>query len=414
MTANEQTHAGSGVVILGAGQAGGETALALRDLGYEGKITLIGDEPWLPYRRPPLSKAFLSGAVDLDALLLASNEDYAQLDIEVRTGLRAEGINPAAHVVRLNDGSTIGYEKLVLALGGRSRQLALPGAKLGNVFCLRTADDAIELRAALQSSRKMVLIGAGYVGLEVAAVAIRTGLFVTVLEAADRVLARSASLEMSRFYQDMHADEGVCIKLGQAPVAITGKNGVATGVQLAGGEIIAADIVVVGVGLVPNIEIAEAAGIDCDNGITIDENGQTSDPDILACGDCANQFFPELGRFCRLESVPAATGQAQAVAGTIAGAPEPYRELPWFWSDQFEIKLQMAGLSQGYVETVVRGAPESRAFCVFYLDAESRVLAADAVNQPREHAQSKRLLGKSIGDRRRDLADPAVALADFL
>jgi len=414
MTSNEQTSAGSGVVILGAGQAGGETALALRDLGYEGQITLIGDEPWLPYRRPPLSKAFLSGVVDLDALLLASDDDYAQLDVEVRTGVGAEAVDRAAHVVRLNDGSTIGYDKLVLALGGRPRELALPGAELGNVFSLRTADDAIALRAALQPGRKMVLIGAGYVGLEVAAVAIRTGLSVTVLEAADRVLARSASMEMSRFYQDMHASEGVTIRVGQAPVAIIGKDGVAAAVELAGGEAIATDFVVVGVGLVPNVELAQAAGLDCDNGITIDENGQTNDPDILACGDCANQFFPELDRFCRLESVPAATGQAQAVAGTIVGAPEPYRELPWFWSDQFEVKLQMAGLSHGYVETVVRGTPESRAFCVFYLDADSRVLAADAVNQPREHAQSKRLLGKVIGDRRRDLADSAVALADFL
>jgi len=414
MAANEQTRTGSGVVILGAGQAGGETALALRDLGYQGKITLVGDEPWPPYRRPPLSKAFLSGVVDLDALLLASDENYAQLDIEVRTGLRAEAIDRAAHAVRLNDGSAINYEKLVIALGGRPRQLALPGAELGNVFCLRTAHDAIALRAALQPNRRMVLIGAGYVGLEVAAVAIRTGLSVTVLEAADRVLARSASPEMSRFYQQMHADEGVTIRLGQAPVAIIGNDGVATGVELAGGETIAADVVVVGVGLVPNVELAKAAGLDCDNGIAIDENGQTSDPDILACGDCANQFFPDLGRSCRLESVPAATGQAQAVAGTIVGAPEPYRERPWFWSDQFEVKLQMAGLSQGYVETVVRGAPESRAFCVFYLDEESRVLAADAVNQPREHAKSRRLLGKCIGDRRRELADPAVELASFL
>jgi 3-phenylpropionate/trans-cinnamate dioxygenase ferredoxin reductase subunit len=412
MATNEQT--GAGVVILGAGQAGGETALALRDLGYEGKITLVGDEPWLPYRRPPLSKAFLSGVIDIDSLLLASGEEYEQRGVEVRTGVRAEAIDRAAHVVRLNDGSELAYEKLVLALGGRPRRLPLPGAELGNVVCLRTADDATALRAALQPSRKMVLIGAGYVGLEVAAVAIRAGLSVTVLEAADRILARSASPEMSRFYHDIHAGEGVSIQVGQAPVAITGKDGVATGVELASGETIAADIVVVGVGLVPNVEIAEAAGVECENGIKIDENGQTSDPDILACGDCANQFFPELGRSYRLESVPAASGQAQAVAGTIVGEPEPYRDLPWFWSDQFDLKLQMAGLSQGYVRTVVRGNPESRAFCVFYLDDQSRVLAADAVNQPREHAQSKRLLGKSIGDRHGELADPTVALADFL
>jgi len=404
------------MVIIGAGQAGGETAAILRQFGFAGSITVIGEEPYLPYQRPPLSKAFLSGESTVESLVVRSGAAYEKADIAVRINTRAEKIDRHNRKVELAGGEALPYDYLVLATGGRPRMMRVPGAELENIFYLRTIADVDALRAAFIPGRHVTIVGGGYVGLEVAAVAIKAGLKVTVLEGASRVLARVTAPVMSAFYERVHREAGVDIRTG---VVVSGFVPAADGKSVGGvecgeGEPIACDLVIIGIGLIPNTEIAEEAGLVVDNGIVVDRDGRTTDPHIFAVGDCAvHASHGFLDRKLRLESVPNGLEQARIVASIIMGKPVPAATAPWFWSDQYKLKLQMVGISDGYDEIVLRGDPEASSFIAFYLK-EGRVISADAVNRLGEFMIAKRL----VGDRREisasDLADESKTLKSLV
>ena len=403
--------ADSTVVIVGAGQAGSEFAAELRTLGYEGRLVMIGDEPVLPYKRPPLSKGYLTGSVTGEQLPIRPAAVHEKNRIEFLGGTTVTAIDRAARTVRLSTGETLAYSRLALTTGGRARPLPLPGADLGNVLSLRSVADADAIRAQLVAGRRLVIIGGGYIGLEIAAVAIKAGLVVTVLESAPRVLARVTAPEMSAFYTRVHREEGVDVKVGVQIAALVGE-GTVSGVQLADGSVIAADAVIVGIGLIANTELASAAGLAVDNGIVVDEYGYTSDPHIVAAGDCANRPSAMLGGRVRLESVPNAMEQARHAARALMGQPKAYDELPWFWSDQYELKLQMCGLSAGYDQLVVRGSTANRTFSAFYL-RQGRVIAGDAVSQLRDFGFIKKLVAARAEIAPERLADESVPLKDL-
>jgi 3-phenylpropionate/trans-cinnamate dioxygenase ferredoxin reductase subunit len=407
---------GPGVVIVGAGFAAGECAIRLRQSGYDGAITMVGAERHLPYHRPPLSKAYLSGAVTEDALLLRPDTAYATAGIVFLGGTSVDGIDRAASTVRLGSGATMPYDRLVLATGGHARRLTCPGADLDGVHYLRTLDDVLAIRRRLTQGASVVIIGGGYIGLEVAAVAIKLGLAVTVVEAAPRVLARVAGAEISAFYQQAHRDAGVTILTGQGVDSLlpsSGAPGHVDGVMLADGRVLPADFVIAGVGLVPNDTLARDAGLHADNGIWVDEFCRTEDPAILAIGDCSNHPSAFLGRRVRLESVPNAIEQARVAAATIAGVPSAYAAIPWFWSDQYDLKLQAVGLSDGHDQVVLRGSMQAKSFLVFYL-RRGVLISADAVNKPGEFLVAKRLVQAQAVPDIAILADSGRALKDAL
>lgn len=404
-------NADSTVVVVGAGQAGSEFAAELRALGFEGRIVMVGDEAELPYKRPPLSKGFLTGAVSADQLPIRSAAVHEKNRIEFIGGVSVTAIDRARKAVSLSDGRSIPYSRVALTTGGRARPLALPGAGLANVLSLRSMADAVAIREQLVEGRRLVIIGGGYIGLEIAAVAVKKGLTVTVLESAPRVLARVTAPEISEFYTRVHREEGVDIRVGVQIAALVGDTAV-TGVQLLDGSLVEADAVVVGIGLIPNCELASAAGLPVDNGIVVDACGQTSDPDIFAAGDCANRPSAALGGRVRLESVPNAMEQARHAARALMGQPKPYDELPWFWSDQYELKLQMCGLSNGYDQLVIRGSTASRSFSAFYL-RQGRVIAADAVSQLRDFGFMKKLVAARAAIAPERLADEALPLKEL-
>ncbi|MEJ0048307.1 MAG: FAD-dependent oxidoreductase [Rhodospirillales bacterium] len=404
------------VVIAGAGYAAGEFAVRLRQGGYAGAVTMIGAEPHLPYHRPPLSKTFLAGEAARDTLILRPEAAYEKLDIGVISGTTVTRIDRAAHQVQLSDLRAVSYEKLVLATGGRARPLACPGNDLAGLYTLRTIGDVDAIRAHFAHAKHLVIIGGGYIGLEVAAVAVKHGLVVTVVEAAPRVLARVAGMEISAFYEKVHRDAGVRILTDQTVQALTASAddpGRLAGVVLSNATTIAADFAIAGVGLIPNTELAEAAGLKADNGIWVDEYCRTEDPDVLAIGDCSNHPSAFLGRRVRLESVPNALEQARVAADTINGKMLPYAAVPWFWSDQYDLKLQAVGLSDGHDQVVLRGSMEARSFLVFYLRA-GVLIAADAVNKPGEFMVAKRLVAAQARADVGVLADPAAPLKGLL
>ena len=406
----------NGVLIVGAGYAAGELAIRLRQGGYEAPITMIGAEPHLPYHRPPLSKSFLSGELPQDELLLRPEATYTKFGITFMGSTKVAGIDRAAHTVRLGDGRTLNYTKLILATGGHARRLACPGADLDGVLTLRTLDDVTAIRARLSPGRRLVIIGGGYIGLEVAAVAIKQGATVTVVEAAPRVLARVAGAEISAFYEKVHRDAGVTVLTGQMVEALVGlpeDPAHVGGVVLGSGQTLAADFVLAGVGLVPHTELAEAAGLQVQNGIWVDEYCRTADPDVLSIGDCSNHPCPFLGRRVRLESVPNALVQARVAADTICGRLVPYNAVPWFWSDQYDLKLQAVGLADGHDQVVLRGSMEARSFVVFYL-RQGVVIAADAVNKGGEFLMAKRLVGAAVRPDIGILADTNAPLKSLL
>ena len=402
----------AGVVIVGAGYAAGELAIRLRQGGYEAPVTLVGAETHLPYHRPPLSKNFLSGETPHEELLLRPEATYTKAGIAFVGGTKITAIDRAAHSVALSDGRILPYEKLVLATGGRARKLPCPGADLAGVHTLRTLDDVNAIRAYLQPGRRLVIIGGGYIGLEVAAVAVKQAVVVTVIEAAPRVLARVAGMEISAFYEKAHRDAGVTVLTNQSVAALTAMPEDPShvgAVVLASGQTLQADFVIAGVGLVANTELAEHAGLKVDNGIWVDEYCRTEDPDVLAIGDCSNHPSAFLGRRVRLESVPNALEQARVAADTICGKMVPYGAVPWFWSDQYDLKLQAVGLADGHDQVVLRGAMDARSFVVFYLRA-GVVIAADAVNKPGEFMMARRLVGGAIRPDIGHLADIIVQL----
>ena len=395
-------------VIVGGGHAGGQAAASLRQEGYQGPVVLLAEEPHAPYQRPPLSKQYLAGAWGLERVCLRPAAFYQSRDIDVRPGAKVAGIDAAARTVLCEDGSAVRYERLLLATGARARQLEVPGVALPGVHRLRTIADAEAIKAELRPGARLAVVGGGYIGLEAAAVAVAMGLSVTVLEMEARLLKRVATPAMSAFYEQLHRERGVAIRIGAKVVAFAGAGAgeeALGAVVCADGERVAADVAVVGVGVAPNVELAAAAGLACDDGIVVDEHARTSDPNIYAAGDCTNHPNPLLGRRLRLESVPNAMEQSRVAAANMAGASKTYAAMPWFWSDQYDLKLQMAGFPEAQDEAVVRGDPAERSFATFYL-RRGRLAAAEAVNCPREFMAARQLLGRRVDGH--GLADPAT------
>ncbi len=379
------------VIIIGAGQAGGETAQRLRQAGFDGDITLIGEEPVAPYQRPPLSKAYLKGELDMDRLLLRPASVYAEENITLLTSLRAVWIDRANKKVRVEGGRELPYDVLVLATGAKPRKLPLVGADLDGVHLFRTAADADALRPRMVSGAKLVVVGAGYIGLEAAAVARQLGLDVTVIETAVRPLARVTSPEVAGFFLDEHTRQGVRFVLGGQPALIKGRERV-TGVALSDGADVPADIVIAGIGVTPEVALAQQCGLAVENGIVTDRQCLTSDPAIYAIGDCASRPMAHFEqRIARLESVHNAVEGAKIVAAAITGGKPHIEEAPWFWSDQYDLKLQIAGLFQGYGHIVLRGVMADRAFAAFYYKGP-KLIAVDAVNRPAEYLGAKMLI----------------------
>ena len=391
MTLSDPQH----VVILGAGHAGGAAAATLRQLGHGGAITLIGEETTPPYQRPPLSKTYLKGEIDLERLLLKPTSFYSSRHIELKLGTAATGIDCAERQVRLADGTLLDYDRLIIATGATPRRLTVPGADLDGVQVLRTLADGEALKPRFRPDARLVVIGAGYIGLEASAVARQMGLQVSIMEAAPRVLARVAGEPLSTLYTQEHRAQGVRIHLDAQVVRLHGEAGRVTGVELAGGEIVAADIVLVGIGVTPNSQLAETAGIQCNNGILVDEDARTSDPAVFAIGDCSLRPLAQYARKGRLESVHNALEQARLAASAILGRPRPPLELPWFWSDQYALKLQTAGLLEGHDKCVLRGDPASRNFACYYL-RNGQLLAVDAVNSPADFIFGRKIAGRGL------------------
>jgi 3-phenylpropionate/trans-cinnamate dioxygenase ferredoxin reductase subunit len=399
------------VVIVGAGQAGCQAAASLRQLGYEGALTLVGDEPAPPYQRPPLSKAYLKGELEADRLWLRPIEFYAEQNIELLTGVGAKSIDLAAMKVELGSGARLPFDALVIATGARPRKLQLPGAQLDGVMDLRTLADVDKLKSRVVPGARMVVVGAGYIGLEAAAVAVKLGAQVTVLEAAPRVLGRVAGPEISRFYEQAHREAGVDLRTGVSIQGFEGTDRV-RGVRLAGGVVVPCDLVLAGIGVHPNVEIAHAAGLLVGDGIHTDGQARTAHPDVYAIGDVARRPLVHYHRDGRLESVHNAIEGGKIAAAAILGQPAPVLETPWFWSDQYELKLQTAGLWTGADEMVVRGDPATRAFAVFYLK-EGRILAVDAVNSGPEFIVGKKLAASASRVAPAVLADKSISMKDI-
>lgn len=399
------------VVIIGAGQAGVQVALSLRQKGHEGAITLIGDEAHLPYQRPPLSKAYLKGEMGRDSLTLRPADTLAGQGIALRLGTKAIGIDRAGHLV-MTDGEPVPYDRLVLATGTRPRALTLPGADLPGLCSLRGIEDADALGAALQTARNLVIIGGGFIGLEVAATARAKGLTVTVVEAAVRVMARAVAPVVSTWFEAMHRTMGTTVLTSTGVAAIEGTARVEA-VILSDGTRLPADLVLVGIGAVPNAQLALAAGLPCPNGIEVDAQGRTADPDIFAVGDCSLHPNPYAGGPFRLESVQNAIDQAKAVAGALLGGAAPYDAVPWFWSDQGSAKLQTTGLPISPEAHVLRGDPDQGRFTVFHLKG-GRIIAADSVNMPADHMAARRLVAARAAVASETLADPAIPLKSLI
>jgi 3-phenylpropionate/trans-cinnamate dioxygenase ferredoxin reductase subunit len=392
------------VLIIGAGHAGGTAAALLRQYGFEGEVVLAGEEPAAPYQRPPLSKAWLKGEAELEDLLLRPESFYAEHDIALRLGVTATAVDAARKVVRFGDGAEEAYDTLILATGSTARKLPAPGGEGPDILELRTLADAERLKARLGPGRRLAIVGGGYVGLEAAASARALGADAVVIERMERVLARVASETLSAFFTDYHRARGVEVITGTEVAAIED-----AGVRLADGRLVAADAVLVGIGANACDALAGSAGLACDNGVVVDAEARTSDPAIFAIGDVTQRPIPVLGLSGRLESVPNALEQAKQAASAICGRPAPQPEVPWFWSDQYDLKLQIAGLMQGADRQVVRGDPASAAFAVFHLKGD-RIVCVEAVNAAAEFMGGRLLIGKATAVDPKRLADPAVSM----
>ena len=382
---------GAGTVIVGTGQGGFQTAASLRSEGYEEPITLIGEEPHIPYQRPPLSKGFPLGQLDFESIQLRPERFYQDHRIDLLAGKRVAAIERAMQHVRLESGARIPYEKLVLAVGARNRKLAVTGADLDGMLYLRSLDEAIAVKERLKSAQEIVVIGGGFIGLEIAAVACTLGKSVTVLEALPRLMSRVVAPIISDFFRELHASRGVKVVCDASVSEISGSRGKVQKVALRDGTVYPADLVIVGVGVAPNVELARDSGLGVANGVAVNEFLETDGENIFAIGDCAEHPCIFAGARVRLESVQNAADQAQRVATTIAGRRSCYRALPWFWTDQFEIKLQMAGISQGHDRIVTRGEVEKHKLSVFYFKRD-RLVAIDSINRPLDHMIGRKLI----------------------
>ncbi|MBE0623381.1 MAG: FAD-dependent oxidoreductase [Burkholderiales bacterium] len=399
-----------GVIVVGAGHAAGAFAAALRQGGYADRITLIGAESLAPYQRPPLSKAWLKGETATDELLLRPLAFYAEKAIELRLATRVVSIDRAGRRVALDTGERLGYDRLVLATGSRLRPLDVPGVHSRGVFELRTVADAQNIKSALGPGKRLAVIGGGYIGLEVAASARALGAEVLLIERESRLLARVASATLSDYYARCHADHGVAIVLGATVAGFDEISGSLSGVRLADGRAFACELALVGIGALANDALAVAAGLDSRGGVVVDGTAMTSDPAIYAIGDCTSRPIPRYRRSMRLESVPNALEQAKQAAAAICGKPPPKPELPWFWSDQYDVRLQIAGLAIDVAQQVVRGDPGSGRFAVFHLDAAGCLQALEAVNSPAEFIAGRQwVAAHQVIDPAR-AADPALSV----
>ena len=397
------------VLIVGAGHAGSQAALALRQQKYEGSIALLGDEPEAPYERPPLSKEYFSGEKPFDRILIRPLESWAERNVDLLLSRRVVKIDPTAHSVTCADGRTIGYGTLIWATGGRPRRLTLEGHDLKGIHTVRTRADVDAMTLELPQVTHVVVIGGGYIGLEAAAVLRKFGKEVTVLEALDRVLARVAGEPLSRFYEAEHRAHGVDVRLNVKVDSIQGKDGHVKGVRLADGSILPAEMVIVGIGIIPAVEPLLDAGAVGGNGVDVDALCHTALSGVYAIGDCAMHDNAFAGGLLRLESVQNANDQATTVAKTITGTPTPYHAVPWFWSNQYDLRLQTVGISTGYDKIVVRGDMASRSFSLVYLK-EGRVLALDCINAAKDYMQGRALVIGRLSPPVEQLADPAVPL----
>jgi len=398
------------VVVLGAGHGGFQLAASLRQHGFDGRIFLVSDEPGLPYQRPPLSKEYLDGKIALDLLLMRPAEFYRDHRIELIAGDRAEAVDPTAQRVRLASGAALSYDHLVFATGARNRVPTLPGIDHDGVCYLRSLAETDDLRERLTAAQDIVVIGAGFIGLEFAAIARAHGKNVEVLEIADRVMARVLSETGSAFFAERHAAAGVRFRFRAQAAAILSERGRISAVELADGGRVKADLVIVSIGVVPNVELADHAGLAIDNGILVNELLQTADPAISAIGDCAS--FPcvhSRRNPSRLESVQNATDHARCVAARLTGKPQPYASLPWFWSEQGPLRLQIAGLAAGHNRTVLRGTVESGEFSVFCYAGE-HLIGIESINRPTDHAFGRRLLAAGRTVTPTQAADPGFDL----
>lgn len=401
------------VLIVGGGHGGAAAAMALRHNGFTGSIAIAGAEPHLPYDRPPLSKDYLAGEKPFERMVFRSADAWAEHGIALLPGTQITRVDPAAHSVSATALLTIGYGKLIWAAGGIPLRLPCAGGDLPGVHVIRTRADVDGLTSALRHGRKVVVIGGGYIGLEAAAVLVKLGLSVTLVEAQDRVLSRVAGAPLSRFFEAEHRAHGVDVRLGALVADVVGHRHV-EGVRLSSGETLPADVVIVGIGIAASALALQSAGADYGNGVRVDAQCRTSLPDVFAIGDCAehrNRFAG--GEWVRLESVQNATDQAAVAARTICGIPAEYGAVPWFWSNQYDLKLQTVGLSQRHDAIVTRGDPASRSFSLVYL-REGRVIALDCVNATRDYAQGRALVSAGAVPDAESLADPEVPLKSLL
>lgn len=394
------------IVIVGAGHAAGQAVTTLRQKKFTGRIIMIGEEAHPPYQRPPLSKKFLAGALDEKRLHFRPEKFYPDQNIEMILSCRVEAIDPEHKSVRLSDGTAMNYDKLLLTTGSRVRKLAIPGSDLPNIHYLRNIDDVVRIQKHFHEGARLVIVGAGYIGLEVAATAVKRGIKVTVLETANRAMNRVVAPEISSYFQSRHKQAGVKIEFSRMVQEFRGKDAVED-VVCAGGHVTPADACIVGIGIIPNSELAEAAGLKCGDGIIVDDYARTSVPDIYAAGDCTQHPNALLGIRVRLESVHNALEQAKTAASAMCGDLQAYSQIPWFWSEQYDVKLQIAGLSNGYDQLVVRGDPDSHSFAAFYLKG-GKLLAVDAINSPREFMLGKKLIAAQASFDPAKLADGSI------
>lgn len=396
--------ASAGTVIIGAGQGGYQVAASLREYGYQEPITLVGDEPQLPYQRPPLSKAYLLGEMTADRLLLRSQTYYAQHAITVLTGERVAAVDRQARKVRLTSGAALAYDHLVLATGAHNRKLPVPGADLDGVFYLRTLAEADAIKARFESAQTIAVVGAGFIGLELAAVASKFGKKVYVVEALSRVMSRAVTPDLSAFFAGAHAAFGIELLLNARLQKIDGHNGRVSGIALGDGRTLPADLVLVGIGILPADELARDCGLSVANGISVNARLETADPAISAIGDCASFPDSSTGQVIRLESVQNAVDQGKCVARRLTGQPADYNAVPWFWSDQRDLKLQMVGLTVGFDRTAIRGSLAERAFSVFCFKGD-KLLGIESVNRPADHMFGRRLLAAGASVTPKEAAD---------
>lgn len=402
----------SPVIIIGAGLAGLSIAEALRSEGYEGLITLIGDEPCAPYHRPPLSKGLLAGETSEAQLVMRAPEAIARKNIDLVTGVRVTTIDRASRRVHLDDGRSLDYGSLALATGSRNRPLPLPGAELDGVVSLRTLIDAQRIARGLEDSQRVVVVGGGFIGLEVAAAARKKGKSVVVLEAMDRLMARVVAPLVSEFYAGLHRQHGVRVELNAKVEELVGREGRIAAVRTQEGKEYPTDLLVVGIGIIPNDELGKTGGLECSHGIVVDACGRTGDLCIVAAGDCTARRQEE-GGLLRLESVQNAVEQGKSAAAALLGKDRPFVAAPWFWSDQYDVKLQMVGLSAGYDQVVTRGSVAEQKFSAFYFRA-GKLVSVDSINQPKSHMLGRKLLDKGVSPTPQQAADESFALETLL